>query len=144
MENNLRKHILSNYVAMNGTEMLVKGTVDTASNEISDPDEFRIECKGPTVLTENVENSDVDEFAMHGPTQITKSVESSDPDGFVLGEPTGFTHSIEESDSDEFSLEARTLETRATETSDPDELYMGPTKQTFTIEASGEDEFLLM
>ena len=45
-QNNLRKHILSNYVAMNGTEMLVKGTVDTASNEISDPDEFRIECKG--------------------------------------------------------------------------------------------------
>ena len=114
MENNLRKHLLSNYAAMNDVGMMTKATIDKASAELSDPDEFRIAFKGPTALTENIESSDSDEIMLTGPTTITKSVESSDPDGFVLGEPTGFTHSIEESDPDEFRLAGTTFETRGT------------------------------
>ena len=102
MENNLRKHVLSNYASINRTNI----------------------STGPTAVTENIENSDVDEFVMSGPTHITRSIEESDSDGFVLGVPTGLTHSIEESD--------------------PDEMFMEPTKNTFTVETSDEDEFLLM
>lgn len=122
MENNLRKHILSNYAAVNRINI----------------------STGPTVITENIENSDVDEFVLLGPTRITKSIESSDPDGFVVGTPTGLTHSIEESDPDEFGLLGTTLETRATETSDPDEMFMEPIKNTFIVETLDEDDFLLM
>ena len=59
MENNLRKHVLSNYASINRTNI----------------------STGPTAVTENIENSDVDEFVMSGPTHITRSIEESDPDG---------------------------------------------------------------
>ena len=45
MENNLRKHLLSNYAAMNDVGMMTKATIDKASAELSDPDEFRIAFK---------------------------------------------------------------------------------------------------
>ncbi len=82
---------------------------------------------------------------VNGPTKITETMEISDVDEMMnisLKEPTGLTHSIEESDPDEFIVNGITLETRGSETSDPDEMYMGPTKHTFTIETSDEDEFL--
>lgn len=124
MENSLRKHILSNYAMTNDVDLLPEIMIDTASSESSDPDELRIVCGEPTVGTENVENTDADELMTFGSTQITKSVESSDPD--------------------EFRMKGTTLETRTTETSDPDALHVGSTKQTFIVEASDEDEFLLM
>ena len=164
MEDNLRKHILSNYTTVSNMGMISKTTIDTASNEVSDPDEFRVDCKGPTMLTESGETTDLDELIL-GNTQINKAIESSDSAFFAFGEPTGLTHAIEDSDPDEFIVSGKTtyetntieisdpdefkmvgitMETRTIETSDPDELYMGPTKQTFTVEASDEDEFLLM
>jgi hypothetical protein len=37
-----------------------------------------------TILTENVENSDPDEFMVAGPSNGTFSVEVSDPDEFLV------------------------------------------------------------
>lgn len=165
MGNSLRKHVLSNYASVNSTGIITNVTIDTATTEISDPDEFYINSKGATIITENIENSDADEIMMMGLTQITNSAKVSYQDTLCFGEPTGLTHAIEDSDPDEFRVSGRTtyetntieisdpdefrlegitLETRGTETSDPDEMQMGPTKHTFTVENSDEDEFLLM
>lgn len=57
--------------------------------------------------------------------------------------PTILTEALENSDIDEFTAEGITVETRNIETSDPDELYKEPTKHTFTVEVSDEDEFLM-
>ena len=74
------------------------------------------------------------------------SMEAFDSDEFISSAvgPTGITENVETSDPDEFSMMGPTLETRCVETSDPDEMKMGQTKNTYTIEASDEDEFLLM
>ena len=58
MEDNLRKHILSQYINNSGMKQIFNPTVNTAAGEISDPDEFLMQSEGPTVLTENVEMSD--------------------------------------------------------------------------------------
>ena len=165
MENNLRKHVLSNYASANSTRIITKATIDTDATKISAPDEFRINFMGSTMITENIVNSDVDEIMMMGLTKTTKSIEVTHQDTLCFGEPTGLTHAIEDSDPeefrvsgrttyetntieisdpDEFWLEGITMETRGTETSDPDEMQMEPTKHTFTVETSDEDEFLLM
>lgn len=49
MEENLRKHILSEYTNTVGMEMVSNPTLNTATMEISDPDEFMLQSKGPTV-----------------------------------------------------------------------------------------------
>lgn len=103
MENNLRKHLLSNYAVMNDVGMMTKATIDTASAELSDPDEFRIAFKGPTALTENIESSDSDEIMLTGPTFETRGTETSDPDETLM-EPTKHTFTVETSDEDEFLL----------------------------------------
>ena len=143
MENNLRKHILSNYAFVNGIENIKKTTIDSVIMK-TELDGLSTDFKGPPRITESVENSDVDEMIMMGTTQITKSTEVSDSDALCFGEPTALTHAIEDSDPDEFRLEEITIETRGTETSDPDEMQMEPTKHTFTVETSDEDGFLLM
>lgn len=66
MEENLRKHILSQYTNNSRMKQIFNPTVNTAAGEISDPDEFLMQSEGPTVLTENVEMSDPDEFNMLG------------------------------------------------------------------------------
>ena len=55
------------------------------------------------------------------PTILTENIEISDPDEFVMKDPTYLTHSIENSDPDEFRVTQNTVETRAIETSDPDD-----------------------
>lgn len=40
MEDNLRKHILSQYINNSGMKQIFNPTVNTAAGEISDPDEF--------------------------------------------------------------------------------------------------------
>ena len=108
MENSLKKHVLSEYASINEFEVFQQ-----ESSLVS-----------PTILTENIE--------------------ISDPDEFVMKDPTYLTHSIENSDPDEFRVTQNTVETRAIETSDPDEMLMGPTKSTYSIESSDSDEFLLI
>ena len=103
MEGILRKHVLSEYASISRTKMITKATLDTASMEVSDPDEFISSAVGPTRLTESMEASDPDEFIMSGPTQITKTIEISDPDEMKMG-PTKNTYTIEASDEDEFLL----------------------------------------
>lgn len=61
-----------------------------------------------------------------------------------LAGTTILTENIENSDSDECVVEGMTWETRGIETSDSDEVYKGPTKYTFTIEVSDEDEFYII
>lgn len=117
MEENLRKHILSEYTN-------------------SDSDEIMIQAEGPTVLTENIEMSDPDEFGEGGPTLLTKSIENSDPDGFIVGSTTYITHAVEESDPDEFRL----CENKVNRGN----ISMDQTKHTYTVETSDEDEFLFM
>ena len=151
MENILRKHILSNYaVAIGAGSQLREAVIGVAA-------------KSPTVVTETVEDTDVDEFmltaqgtkpvklrhtngfALEGPTYLTHAVEDSDPDEFsVTGKTTYETHTIETSDPDEFRAKGGSWETREVETSDPDEMYAGPTNQKFTTEVSDLDELLLM
>ena len=116
MEENLRKHILSEYTNTVGMEMVSNPTLNTATMEISDPDEFMLQSKGPTVMTEHVEMSDPDEFKISGPTLFTKSTEASDPDAFRLSE----------------------------ELSNNSNILMAQTRHTYTVETSDEDEFLLM
>lgn len=89
MEENSRKHILSQYTNASGLK------------PISNPDEFLMQSEGPTMLTENIEMSDPDEFNVLGPTLFTKSAEASDPDEFIMGDPIYLTHVMEESDPDE-------------------------------------------
>ena len=61
----------------------------------------------------------------------------------ALKSPTYLTHSdLENSDPDEFFMHSPTVETRKIETSDPD-YFARPTKLTFTLEESDEDEFVL-
>lgn len=136
MEENLRKHILSEYTNTVGMEMVSNPTLNTATMEISDPDEFMLQSKGPTVMTEHVEMSDPDEFKISGPTLFTKSTEASDPDAFVMGNPTYFTHAVEESDPDEFRL--------SEELSNNSNILMAQIRHTYTVETSDEDEFLFM
>lgn len=66
----------------------------------------------------------------------------TEPETLVNG-PTVLTEALENSDIDEFTAKGITVETRNIEISDPDELYMEPTKHTFTVEVSDEDEFLM-
>lgn len=91
MKENLRKHILSEYTNTIGMEMTSNPTLNTATMEISDPDEFMLQSEGPTVLTENVEMSDPDEFKLSGTILFTKSTEASDPDALMNGNPTYLT-----------------------------------------------------
>ena len=71
MEENLRKHILSEYTNTVGMEMVSNPTLNTATMEISDPDEFRLSeelSNNSNILmaqirhTYTVETSDEDEF----------------------------------------------------------------------------------
>ena len=78
-----------------------------------------------------------------GPTVLTENIEVSDPDEFILKNDTGLTHAVEISDPDEFKMLGSVL-TKSIEISDPDELRMDTTECTFTVETSDEDEFLLM
>ena len=87
MENSLKKHVLSEYASINEFEVFQQ-----ESSLVS-----------PTILTENIEISDPDEFVMKDPTYLTHSIENSDPDEMLMG-PTKSTYSIESSDSDEFLL----------------------------------------
>lgn len=123
MDNILKKHVLSNYAAI-------------------DIINFPIES---TSIEKNRINFNLNEVDMSGPTYITRSIESSDPDDFVLGAPTYLTHSIEESDLDEFRLlSSTTHETSMIKTADTEEIFMEPTKHTFSVEISDEDEFLFI
>ena len=145
MVNNLRKHILSNYATTKEIGLLAGITIGTISSESSSSDEFRMERNEPTMVTENIEISDPDEFVMSEPTGFTHAIEESDPDEFIVsGKTTYETNTIETSNPDEIRTGGSTLETRGMVTSDPDALYAGPTKQTFTVEASDEDEILLV
>ena len=74
MEENLRKHILSQYTNNSRMKQIFNPTVNTAAGEISDPDEFLMQSEGPTVLTENVEFSDPDELNMLGPPLFTNQL----------------------------------------------------------------------
>ena len=47
MENILRKHVLSEYATIKKTTVVNKVTLDTASVEVSDPDEFSLLCHRP-------------------------------------------------------------------------------------------------
>ena len=60
----------------------------------------------------------------------------------TLEGPTYLTHSdLESSDPDEFFVYCSTLETKRIESSDPDS-FAGPTKLTYTLEETDEDEFI--
>lgn len=123
MDNTLRKHVLSNYAATNMTNFSIESTSVEKS-----------------ILSSNLNEADMSE-----PTYITRSIESSDADDFVLGVPTYLTHSIEESDPDEFRvLRCTTYEPSIIKTSDAEEIFIGPTKHTFSVETSDEDEFLFI
>lgn len=117
MQDSIRKHILSEYaisvIPYNGYT-----PKDSYQNQSI------LNVSDPTVLTENIENSDPDEFRLTGPSYLT--------------------HAVEESDPDEFVANAASIETRHVEISDPDEMRMGPTSTTFTVETTDDDEFLLM
>ena len=131
MSNNLRKHILSQYISVNGENSENGGTF--------------VLKEGPTGITENVEISDPDEIILFDSTQFAKNNDGSAEACVLMKmDPTYLTHAVEASDPDEFKLSEKTLETRVVESSDIDELQMGPTKNTFTTEASDEDDFLLM
>lgn len=77
----MRKHILSRYAKKeNELEKMkyqINGTLETRIVEISDPDEIYF---GPTVITKNMEDSDIDEFMLSGPTKLTFVQEVSDID----------------------------------------------------------------
>lgn len=114
MQEKLRKHILSEYAVL-----------PIEYNAQQPKKNMQVQSiNGPSVLTENIENSDPDEFELSGPSYLT--------------------HAIEESDPDEFYSIGPSMETRRIEVSDPDEMCMGPTQLTFIIESSDEDEFLLI
>lgn len=61
LEENFRKHILSQYTS-----------------------NFETRGQGKTMYTESVESSDADEFIMGSPTYLTHAIEESDPDEFLL------------------------------------------------------------
>lgn len=127
MKKDLKKHILSKYASSGRENKLNKGNTHNAI--------------GPTILTENIENSDPDDFKLYGPTHVTKNMETSDADDFVLAGPTILTHAVENSDLDECKLLGKTVETRVIEISDPDELYVGTSKKQKILDI---DEFLLI
>lgn len=73
MKENLRKHILSEYTNTIGMEMTSNPTLNTATMEISDPDEFRLS-------EELSKNSNI----LMSQTRHTYTVETSDEDEFLL------------------------------------------------------------
>lgn len=119
MKKMLNKHILSEYASVFRNDM---GDNNRCMNSKTHTQDYS--KSNATAITENIETSDLDEFIILGSTQITKSVELSDPDELCVDSDTGLTHAVE--------------------ISDYDEMYMGPTKNTFTIEITDEDEFLMM
>lgn len=144
MENSLRKHILSSYALIDKTTIIPEQKTDAVLNGVSEVSQFPTDAKGPTAITETIENTGLDEFMISKPAYIGISIGTSKINDSMLNGPTGLTHAIEDSDPDEFVISGGTLETRAIETSDPDEIHMDPTKHTFTIEVSDEDAFVLM
>ena len=55
MEDNLRKHILSQYINNSGMKQIFNPTVNTAAGEISDPDEF-LKANGVEPVDWQIEN----------------------------------------------------------------------------------------
>ena len=94
MEGNLRKHILSEYTSPVAVGITNNMTTNMATVKIVDSDEIMRQSGGPTVLTENIEMSDPDEFRTSGPTLFTKSIYNSDQDGFIMGSQTYITHEV--------------------------------------------------
>jgi len=95
------------YYDFNRTKKVIDGllldnlnsTFETSSVETSDKDNYV--GKGPsTVLTENVENSDVDNVYLCGSTMETRGTETSDVDNLWKTLSTVTTYSTENTDKD--------------------------------------------
>ena len=76
MQDSIRKHILSEYAI---SVIPYNGYTPRDSYQ----DQSILNVSDPTVLTENIENSDPDEMRM-GPTNTTFTVETTDDDEFLL------------------------------------------------------------
>jgi hypothetical protein len=94
MEENLRKHILSQYTNNSRMKQIFNPTVNTAAGEISDPDEFHL-CDSTTYETNTIEISDPDEFC------LSEKIINNDN---MLMTQTRHIYTIETSDEDEFLL----------------------------------------
>lgn len=117
MQSDLRKHILSEYALVQ---------IPNCSHKQSD-------------ISTVQHYSNVNKLSV-----LTEQIENSDPDEFRLSISSYLTHAIEESDPDEFHAIGSSIVTRQIEVSDPDEMRLGPTRLTYTVECSDEDEILLM
>lgn len=84
--------------------LLVGTTRLTKSLEDSDEDSlYMLSQSEPTYVTEEVENSDLDEFKAADSSWLTHAEgETSDPDEFLMLGPTKMTFTVEETDRDEF------------------------------------------
>lgn len=95
------------YYDFNHTQKVIDGlltgkrnsTFETSSIETSDKDSYAGKGAG-TVLTENVENSDVDNFHLCGSTMETRGTETSDVDNVWKALSTVTTYSTENTDTD--------------------------------------------
>ncbi len=80
----MKKHILSIFNNEN-FKVRFSGTLDKEKSVVtSNSDYYGLKSYDPTVLTEEIENSDPDEFVSYtDPTRITFTIESTDEDSFT-------------------------------------------------------------